>query len=114
MIYIVVFFVALLLNLYIVIWGKGDLNKLKAKVPLKTYLKELESSLDEMIGDKATTTAKIIAIILCVMIVIFNAILFLGMLVAFILGSFVAKKSYQIPAVSNVLNKIATYINRMR
>lgn len=114
MIYVLIFLGALLVNLYIILWGKGDLEKLKSKVSLRAYMKELEIAMDEMIGDKGTTALKIVFILLCIVIVLMNATFFFLSLLAFILGTYVAKKSYQIPIVSNILNKIATYINRLR
>lgn len=114
MLYLIVFIVAFLLNVYLVIWGKKDLERLKMKIPLKEFIREMEESLNDAIGDKASTVAKIFAILLCVVLVFMNALMFFGGLLAFILGTWTAKRAYQIPAVSNVLNKIACYINRLR
>lgn len=112
--FLVVFVLAMLFNFYTTIWGKQDLEKLKGKISFGKYLKEMNEGLQDAIGDVAATIVKICFCILVVIIVFVNFWLCLACLLALVLGTWAAKKAYQIPAVSNVLNKIATYINRLR
>lgn len=114
MIFILVFLGTLFLNLYIIIWGKGDLEKLKHKIPFTTYLREIEDSLEEMIGHTWTATLAGLLVVLAISMVVINVYLVVGSVVAIIAGTFLAKKLYQIPQAHGFINKIATYINRWR
>lgn len=114
MIFLVTFPFAFLLNLYIIIFGKKDLTALKEKISIKKYITEIDESLKSLLGENNTKIFKGVLGLLSVIFVIFNAIAFIECLLAVLLGTFAAKKSYQIPCVSNILNKIATYINRLR
>lgn len=102
------------MNLYIIIFGKRNLEALKNKVSIKKYLKEIDDSLTSLMGKKYANFTKLILIILSVVFVVFNAVIFIECLVGVILGTFGAKKSYQIPIFNNYLNKILTHINRLR
>lgn len=113
-IFLITFVITVLLNWYIILFGNKDLEQLKNKMSIQKYLREIEQSLVTEFGDKVTTWLKIGLIVLCIAIVIFNAFLFIGLLLGIILGTFLAKKSFKIGSLSNVLNKIATYINRVR
>lgn len=113
-VFVLVFVVTLLLNWYIILFGKKDLEQLKNKISIGKYLKEIDESLVKEIGDKYTTLIKISLIVLSIVIVLTNAYLFLSGLVALILGTSVAKKSFKVGAIQNVLNKLATYINRVK
>ncbi len=114
MLFLLVFLVTVLVNLYIVVFGKEDLEHLKGKISLRLYLRELDASIVDGIGDRGATAVKLSIILLSVAVIIVNALTFLGCLVAVVLGTFVAKKLHQVSAVSNLLNKVATYINRLR
>ena len=114
MIFIISFIVAFLLNLYLTIFGKKDLNRLKEKISIKKYIKEIEEALHEIFGKNGTKLFKGIIVLLSITFIIFNAFTFLICLMAIILGTYTAKKAWQISIVSNFLNKIATYINRLR
>lgn len=113
-IFIFVFVLVVLFNWYTILFGKKDLEQLKNKISIQKYLKEMNEALSTGIGEKEASLVKLVAIVLCVVIVICNAYAFLAVLVALIVGTFAAKKSYQVGAVSNLLNKMATYINRVR
>jgi len=112
--YIGIFTLALLFNFYVMLFGKKDLTKLKEKISIQKYLKELDTALTEMLGDKGATIAKISGIILSIVFVVMNAVTFLLSALALLVGTYAAKKLYVVPTVSNVLNKLATYINRLK
>lgn len=103
-----------LFNWYVILFGKKDLEVLKSKLSIRTYLKEIEDGLDKIFGDNFTTILKIVFIVLSVVVVIANAFLFLAGLGAFLIGVWLAKKSYQFGPVMSVLRRIAIYINRVR
>lgn len=111
---VLAFLGAFLFNLYVLVFGKKDLDALKQKISIRQYLREIEDGLLQSIGDKWTTLLKILFIILSIVFVIFNVFSFLLCIAAIMGGTFAAKKSWEIPSVSNLLNKIATYINRLR
>lgn len=100
--------------MYVILFGKKDLETLKNKISIKKYIAEIEQSLVEMTNDKAVTAIKVALIVVSVAFVILNALAFLQILAAVVVGTFGAKKSYEIPAVSNYMNKLATYINRLK
>lgn len=114
MIYFGIFTLALLFNFYVILFGKKDLTTLKEKISLKKYLKELDTALTEALGDVGATFTKLICILFCIVFVVVNAITFLLSAVSIVLGTYAAKKLYPLPIVSNYLNKIATYINRLK
>lgn len=101
-------------NLAVILFGKPDLAKLRAKLSVGAYLRELDLGLTESIGDRGATALKVVLVILGIVLVISNAFLLLFILVGAWAGMFGAKRLYRISAVSNVLNKFTTYINRMR
>lgn len=111
---LLLFFVVFLFNLYVVIFGKQDIQALKNKLSISKYLSEINNSLKHAVGDEIAKWLKVVLILLLLMVVIFNIYFFIGCLIALILGTFAAKKAYQYPWTSNIINKIATYINRLR
>lgn len=113
MMYILIFVIVVLLNLYISFWKK-DLEQFKNKISIGKYVKEINESLVSSVGEKNTTLIKIAAVLLSIAIVFYNAVFFLGCLGAVVSGTITAKKLHQIPATSNIINKIATYINRLK
>jgi hypothetical protein len=100
--------------LYVIIFGKKAIESLKTKISIGKYLTEINESLDGLVGSQYASGIKYLLLILSAFFVIFNVAFFLKGLIAVVLGSWVAKKSFQISAVSNVLNKIACYINRIK
>lgn len=113
MVYSLIFVLAFLFNLYIIVLdGKKDLQKLK-EGSIKKYLAELKDSVSEVLGQGAKYFW-IGLVLLAMTIVFFNAMFFLGCLLASVLGIYAAKKAHQVPFSSNIINKAATYINRLR
>lgn len=96
------------------LFGRHDLDTLKQKLSVGEYLRSLEESLDSFAGHNATTIAKLALIGFAVLLVIVNLHLALAGFVGFLAGAWLAKRSYRIAVVSNALNKVATYINRLR
>ncbi len=113
-IFLVVLALTVLLNWYIILFGKKDINQLKTKLSIRKYLVQIEESIDNELGHSATTFVKLGFAAILVLLVIFNITFFVLSVLAIMLGVFLAKRSYQIGMISNVLNKIATYINRVR
>lgn len=113
-IFIILFFLTLVFNWYVILFGRKDLEELKSKISLRKYLKQINESLESAIGARNATFVKIGVIVLSLVIVIAKAFFFVAGLAGLVLGTFVAKKLYQVGAVSNILNKLATYINRVR
>ncbi len=111
---LVAFILTILFNWYVAIWGKQDLDQLKQKISIKKYLADISNGLEEGLGKKGSTITKLLIIIILIGILVANAFLLLGVLVSVALGMYVAKKLFQVGAVSNILHKIATYINRLR
>ncbi len=112
--FIATLFLTFILNLYIIIFGKKNLEILREKISIKKYLSEINDSLVSLMGNNYANILKIVLVILSFAFIIFNAFIFIQCLLAVILGTFIAKKSYQVPAFNNVLNKILTYINRLK
>lgn len=108
------FVAALLFNLYTVIWGRQDLAALKQKISLGKYWKEMWAGLEQGVGKKVTIGTKIFLALFCVFAALTHIFSLLLGLAAVMLGFLTAKKLWQIGSVNNVLNKVATYINRMR
>lgn len=106
--------VTFILNTYILIFGKSDLQALKNKISIKKYLREIEDSLVAVVGDGWVTVLKLTLVAFTLISLFLNVLLCLVFVGAVLLGTFGAKKSYEIPSVSNVMNKVATYINRLR
>ena len=111
---LLVLVLTMLVNWYVLVLGHADLQALKAKVPLKRYFNELKSSSFEMMGEGPTLLFGLALSVLLGTIVLVNAVLFAELIVAILLGTWLAKKGHQVPAISNVLNKVATYVNRLR
>ena len=53
-------------------------------------------------------------VLLAVVMLITHLVTAIGILVAVAVGTWAAKRIYKIPAAQNLLNKVATYVNRMR
>ncbi len=114
MIFLIALMAAILFNFYIVVFGSADIQKLKQSISISKYIQEMNVSLTDALGDKPATALKLLLIALSVMLVIFNALFFIQVILGIIIGTFGAKKLGQMGAVSNWLNKIKTYINRIR
>lgn len=114
MIFLITLLLALLFNLYVTIFGKQDIQKLKNKISFGTYLKEINKALDEMMGDTGATILKSLLIGFLILMALFNLLFLAECIIAIILGAYLAKKAYQVSFVNNWLNKLATYINRLR
>ena len=71
-------------------------------------------SLSEIISDRGVTIFKLSMIGLGGLFVLLNPLMLLEFGLALWVGTWAAKKSYQVPAISNVLRRVATYINRLR
>lgn len=113
-VFLVVLAATVAVNWYIILFGKKDLEQLKNKVSIKKYLAEIEDSIDKSFGKKITTIVKLALIAVSIVVIVANAFLFLVSIGAFVLGVFLAKKSYEFGPVANVLRRIAIYINRVR
>ncbi len=114
MTFLVVLVIALFFNWYTVLFGRKDLEQLKAKISIGKYLKEINEALESSLGRKGAAVTKVVLFLVAIAILVSNALLFLAGFVGLVIGTMLAKKSFKISAVSNVLNKIATYINRIR
>jgi len=114
MLFVTAFIVAMLFNFFIILFGKKDLEQLKAKMSIGKYMKEINDGLISGLGDTGATLIKLAIAIIVILFIIFNLIPTLLTLLVIAIGTFTAKKAYRIGAVSNILNKIATYINRLR
>lgn len=111
---IVAFVLTFLYNLVVILFGKKDIEALKQNVPIGKYLKEIDALLVESIGDRATTVLKLAGCALLAVLLVVNILGFVGAGVGIVLGTIAAKRAYRVSAVSNLLNKVATYVNRMR
>lgn len=114
MLFIPLFLLAILANLYILAVGTRDIETLKGKISIGKFIKLTNESLSDMVGDTAATIIKIVAALLLVAILIANAMFFLICILAIVGGVVASAYLYKVPAVSNIVNKIATYINRLR
>lgn len=114
MLFLLTFVIAFFLNLYVIIFGKKSVEQMRQKLSLKKYLSELNEGLDEIAGKGGAKFMRGAVVVLAISFVIFNALTFLLCLLAVFAATFAAKKSYQVSRVSNFLNKIATYISRIR
>ncbi len=112
--FLIVFFAAVLVNLYVIVCGRKDIDNFKQALSIGKYLSELNTSMVSELGEKGTAAVKVGLFVVAVLIVIFNVFFFLAGGIGLVLGTMAAKRLYQFPAVSNVLNKIGTYVNRMR
>lgn len=112
--FVAVLVATILLNWYIILFGKKDLEQLKAKLSIKKYLAEMGDAMEKAIGRAGSICVQLGFVVLSGVIVIANAFLFMAGIGGFVLGVFLAKKSYQVGSISNVLRRIAIYINRVR
>lgn len=111
---IIAFFLSVLFNFFIIIFGKKDLEYLRTRLSFGTYIQEINSGMVDMIGDRGATVVKLGVVIAFGIVLLFNFVGVVLLVGAIGIGTVVAKKAYQIPAVSNILNRIATYIKRLR
>lgn len=114
MVFILAFLIAFLLNVYVLLFGKVGLEHVKSKISISKYLTEIKGSLESIFGKDALKYLVCITGLICAVVVIVNAVALLMMICGIVAGTFIAKKACQFPATSNVLNKIATYINRLK
>lgn len=112
--FLIVFAISLIANIYVIVFGCKDVNSLKERLSMGKYLAIVNKSMVENLGDKGATAAKLGCVVLVGIFILFNVWSFVGALVGLFAGMVAAKRLYQVPAVSNVVNKIATYVNRMR
>ena len=98
----------------IIIEQNEEIETLKQKISIGKYLREIEASLVAAVGDKAATAMKLGLIVFSFIVLIANAFLCIAILLGIVLGTFAAKASLKISAVSAYLNRIAAYINRLR
>ena len=112
MTFIITFFVTLFLNVYILIFGKEDINNLRSRLSFGKYLKEIDQALADSMGYMWASLAKFLFIIFLVLSLLFNYLFFIMVFVAVALGTWCAKKLYSVPMVNGFLNKVATYIKR--
>ena len=107
--------VSILFNLFVIVFGTKDVEALKAKIARgDSYLKEISKGLTEALGEKGATALKVLLVLLAVVMLITHLVTAIGILVAVAVGTWAAKRIYKIPAAQNLLNKVATYVNRMR
>lgn len=113
--FIIAFTVSVLFNFFVILFGKKDIETLKAQIAKgDSYLKQINEAMIEMLGDKGATVLKLILAIFAILFLIWHLLTAIGVLISIFAGTWAAKKAYKIPAVSSVLNKIATYVNRLR
>lgn len=110
--FIITFVGSVVLNIYILLWGKKSIEELRAKMSVGKFLKEINDTLVHETSEHFVFAMKTLGILLLLAIAIHNALLLLAALVGIALGVFVAKRCYENPASQNELNKLATYINR--
>lgn len=112
---IVAFAGSLAFNLFVIVFGTKDVEALKAKIARgDSFLKEINRALVEGLGDQAATALKLVLAVLAILFLIWHLVTAVLCLLAVALGTWAAKRAYKIPAVSNALNKLATYVNRLR
>lgn len=117
MLYIIagIFLASVLINYaLIVLFTQEEVAELKNKMSFGSYVKELDEVVRDEIGDQGATILKICLVVVAVLWAIFSIKFLLLSLAAILLGTWASKKAYQVPAVANVVNKVATYINRLR
>ena len=106
---------SMLFNLFVIVFGTKDIEALKARMASGgSYVKEVNDALIEGIGDQAATLVKLLLCVGAVIFLIYHLVTAVLSLLAVALGTWAAKRAYKVPAVSSVLNRIATYINRLR
>jgi hypothetical protein len=106
---------ALLFNLFVIVFGTKDVQALKTKMAAGgSYLKEINRALIEGLGDQAATGLKLVLTVLAILFLIWHLVTAILALLAVALGTWTAKRLYKITAVSEVLNRLATYVNRLR
>lgn len=105
---------ALLVNWFVLSVGKDAVSALQGAVPLGKYLSQLNKVLVENLGEGGANVVKIGALLLVVLFVIFNLVGSILFVVALAVGTLAAKRGFKVPAVQNVILKVATYINRLR
>jgi len=109
----ITFIIAFLLNLQIIVFGSKFKELLKQKISIMKYVNEILKSSEETIGKDNTKILKIILSLMFLFALIFNFYFFIKIIIAFLLGTWSAKKLYQIPKYANYINKISTYIVRL-
>lgn len=114
MIFIITLLVVLLLNFYIILFGTKDIDKLKSKICLSKYIDDINTNLKNLVGGKMTIAFYGVVFMVLVLLLLVNILSLLQICLAIIFGTYLAKKLYDIPKISNVMNKVAVYINRLK
>lgn len=106
---------SMLFNFFVILFGTKDIEALKARMASGgSYLKEVNDALVDGLGDQAATLLKLLLTVAAIIFLIYHLVTAVLALLAVALGTWAAKRAYKVPAVSNVLRRIATYINRLR
>lgn len=79
---------------------------------MKKYVDEIFKSAAGVIGSRNLSILKGILVVMLLLFLISNVFLFFKLIAAFLIGSWSAKKIYEIPTVSNYTNKMIIYIIR--
>ncbi len=112
---IIAFATAVLFNFFVLAFGTKDVDALKAKIAKGDgYLKQLNEALVEGLGQQGATGLKLVLTVCAILFLIWHLVTAILCLLAVVLGTWAAKRAYKIPAVGNLLNKVATYVNRLR
>jgi len=112
---IIAFAGAVLFNFFVIMFGTKDVDALKAKIARgDSYLKQVNQALVDGLGDQAATALKLVLVVVAILFLIWHLVTAILCLLAIALGTWAAKRAYKISAVGNLLNKVATYVNRLR
>jgi hypothetical protein len=113
-IFIIAFLATFLLNFAVIVLGKDTMAQLRTDHSLKHYLSEANALLTDSLGDQGATVVKLSLVVIAGLFLIFNLIPTLVCLLAVVVAVIAAKAVLRIRAVSEMLNRLATYINRLR
>lgn len=106
---------AVLFNFFVLAFGTKDVEALKAKIARgDSYLKQINEAMTDALGDQGATALKLGLSAIAVLLLIVNLVNTVLALLAVVAGTWTAKRAYKIPSVANAINKVTTYVNRLR
>ena len=109
-----VFAASVLANLFIIIFGKADVDALKSRVPLRKWVRELDADMARTIGSGGTVAVKLAACSLVVLFLAFHLVTAILSLLAAGIGILASRRVYAFPPANAFLNRMAVYVNKLR
>lgn len=114
MVFLIALVICILLNFYILIFGKSDFDKFRNKLSIKKYIRELNKTLDESFDETTVLWGKLFLGFCSLILIIINLWFCLQILIAIPIGIYLSKVLIKVPKISNVINKFAVYISKLR